>query len=146
VPPGWEDGDGFASVGAGFVDTVDGHEALDGAHAIASRAGATLRVLAAVQPRSWMDGEPDLRTAAEQAAGAAIADLLGEPIDVDVQVCEPADLLLAASSELDLLVCGSRGYGPRPAVLLGGVTRQLTAGARCPVIVLAGGARPGLAP
>ena len=46
---------------------------------------------------------------------------------------------LRVSEHLDLLVCGSRGYGPVRAVLLGGVSRRLTAEAHCPVIVLARG-------
>ncbi|MGI8624140.1 MAG: universal stress protein [Solirubrobacteraceae bacterium] len=36
------------------------------------------------------------------------------------------------SSELDLLVCGSRAYG----VLAGGVSKMLMHGAACPVMVV----------
>ena len=57
---------------------------------------------------------------------------------------DPADFLIAASENIDLLVCGSRGYGPRRAVLLGGVSRRVTTEAHCPVIVLARGAEAGL--
>jgi nucleotide-binding universal stress UspA family protein len=45
--------------------------------------------------------------------------------------------------ELDLLVCGSRRYGPAQAVLLGGVSRRV-AEAHCPVIMLARGGDGGL--
>ena len=45
-------------------------------------------------------------------------------------------MLMRVSENLDLLVCGSRGYGPVRAVLLGGVSRRLTAEAQCPVIVV----------
>ena len=48
---------------------------------------------------------------------------------------DPADVLIRVSENLDLLVCGSRAYGPLRAVLLGGVSRRVTAEARCPVIV-----------
>jgi nucleotide-binding universal stress UspA family protein len=34
------------------------------------------------------------------------------------------------------MVVGSRGYGPRAAVLLGGVTHTVIRKAHCPVIVL----------
>jgi len=64
----------------------------------------------------------------------------GVPIDIDVDDCDPRDprdLLVAASSEVDVLVCGSRCYGPHPATLRGGVTRHVTAEAACPVIVMA---------
>ena len=43
---------------------------------------------------------------------------------------------MAASEHLDLLVMGSRAYGPAHAVLLGGVSRRVIAGAACPVVVL----------
>jgi nucleotide-binding universal stress UspA family protein len=33
-------------------------------------------------------------------------------------------------------VCGSRGYGPVRAVLLGSVSRRLAGEAHCPVLVL----------
>ena len=63
------------------------------------------------------------------------------PVNVDVAIAEPADVLVAVSGQLDLLVCGTRAYGPRPATLLGGVTRRLVAEARCPVAVLSGDPR-----
>jgi nucleotide-binding universal stress UspA family protein len=104
-------------------------------------------VLTAVEPRAWMldgatfdDVAAQLRTDAENAAQAETGALLGAPIDIDVDVGEPHDRLAAASPELGLLVCGSRGYGPQPAALLGGVTGRLVAGAACAVIVTARGA------
>jgi nucleotide-binding universal stress UspA family protein len=45
---------------------------------------------------------------------------------------------------MDLLVCGSRGYGPLRAVLLGSVSRRITAEARCPVIVIPRGVKGAL--
>ena len=37
---------------------------------------------------------------------------------------------------LDLLICGSRGYGPVRSLLLGGVTSELAHTARCPLLVV----------
>jgi nucleotide-binding universal stress UspA family protein len=145
VPEGWELRD-FTTIGAAFVDSAEGRAAMHDAHALAARSGARLRVLAAVRPRSWSRTSADeLRAQAEAAAEAAMSGLLGAPVDVDVSVVEPADLLVAVSGELDLLVCGTRGYGPRPAALLGGVTGSVSAQARCPVVVLSGAPRTGLA-
>lgn len=48
-PPGWEAGGGLHTIGVAYVDTEEGREALRSAHALAQRAGATLRVLAAVK-------------------------------------------------------------------------------------------------
>jgi nucleotide-binding universal stress UspA family protein len=59
-------------------------------------------------------------------------------------VGDPADFLIAASERLDLLICGSRGYGPARAVLLGGVSRRVATEASCPVIVLARAAETGI--
>jgi nucleotide-binding universal stress UspA family protein len=48
---------------------------------------------------------------------------------------DPVEALVAESETLDLLVAGSRGYGPVRAVLLGSVSRALVRGAACPVVV-----------
>jgi nucleotide-binding universal stress UspA family protein len=110
-----------------------------------------MRVLSAVQPRAWMRdldrGDPppgavaaELRARAEDAAAEATPDDPGVPADVDVDTRDAAELLVSASQEADLLVCGARSYGPAPATLLGGVARRVVTEARCPVIVLARGA------
>ena len=48
---------------------------------------------------------------------------------------DPAEQLAAHSGELDLLLLGSRRYGPLRAVLLGGVSGRLIRHAACPAIV-----------
>jgi nucleotide-binding universal stress UspA family protein len=146
VPGGWEPRVPLSVFGAGFADTTDGHAAVEAAHALGDRAGVPLRVLTAVRPRPWMGAgaDDDLQRRAEDAAPAAVPDAPGVAVDIDVVVGDPAELLVGVSGELDLLVCGSRSYGPRPATLLGGVTRRVTAEAACPVIVLARGAEVGL--
>jgi nucleotide-binding universal stress UspA family protein len=66
-------------------------------------------------------------------------DALPAGVDVEPELhvdVDPADALLAVSTHVDLLVCGSRGYGPLRSVLLGGVSRQLVDDAHCPVLVL----------
>jgi nucleotide-binding universal stress UspA family protein len=54
---------------------------------------------------------------------------------------EPAVALIERSHELDLLVMGSRGYGPLHAVLLGAVSGRVIRDAACPVIVVPRGAK-----
>jgi nucleotide-binding universal stress UspA family protein len=49
---------------------------------------------------------------------------------------DPATRLAEASRELDLLLTGSRTYGPLRSVLVGGVTGPLLRDARCPVLVV----------
>jgi nucleotide-binding universal stress UspA family protein len=154
VPPGWEAGAGLKTIGVAYVDSEEGREALREAHALAQRAGATLRVLTAVkgglaiygetqatmavQPgKGVTQGEGELRLRAEEALRRAAAALEGDvPVEIDAFVEDPADVLIRVSEHLDLLVCGSRGYGPQRAVLFGGVSRRVTAEAHCPVLVL----------
>jgi nucleotide-binding universal stress UspA family protein len=49
---------------------------------------------------------------------------------------DPSDALAAASADLDLLVCGSRGYGPMRTLLVGGTSHALVRKAACPVLVV----------
>jgi nucleotide-binding universal stress UspA family protein len=163
IPHGWQAGAGLNTLGVAFVDTDEGHEALRGAHALARRAGAKLRVLTAVKPgvrttygeqqaggdvkhgKGETEVEGELRVRAEGELRGAVAALGGDvPIESDAYVEDPGDVLIGVSQNLDLLICGSRGYGPRRAVLLGGVSRRLAAEARCPVIVLPRGVESAL--
>jgi nucleotide-binding universal stress UspA family protein len=54
----------------------------------------------------------------------------------------PGHELAEISAEFDLLVTGSRAYGPVQRTLLGSTTRKLLRGAACPVLVLPRGAGP----
>jgi nucleotide-binding universal stress UspA family protein len=162
VPGGWESRGGLGTIGVAYVDSEEAREALRGAHALAARAGAgaKLRVLTVHTPHLGMyaeteahvgvrpsksieqvEGEHRVRT--ERALQAAIAEL-GDGVPVEVEAFvedDPAQTLVRVSEHLDLLVCGSRGYGPLRAVLLGGVSRRVAVEAHCPVIVLPRGVR-----
>jgi nucleotide-binding universal stress UspA family protein len=46
---------------------------------------------------------------------------------------------LESSAEVDLLVLGSRGYGPVRRVLLGDVAGNVIRGAACPVVAVPSG-------
>jgi nucleotide-binding universal stress UspA family protein len=159
VPRGWAGRpDGPQTIAVGFDDTPEGREALSAAYTLAARAGATLRVVHAVHDRvgAYVEAEPKRpgradRVDAEDAEGEhkltierivrerLVADGAGEgavPVEVDLFVDDAADALVAVSQNVDLLICGSRGYGPVRAVLLGGVARRVVDAAHCPVIVL----------
>lgn len=49
---------------------------------------------------------------------------------------EAGRMLSEASSDFDLLIAGSRAYGPLRRTLLGSTTRHLLRASRCPVLVL----------
>jgi len=159
VPSGWQAGGGLKKIGVAFADTPEGNEALDSALALAGRAGAKLRILTAVKEKDFgraAGGQAGHEATSYDTAGATREQLdvdlaalaaqraPGVEVEVDVSVQDAAEFLVAASEHVDLLVIGSRGYGPRRAVLLGGVSRKVTAAAHSPVIVLARGAESGL--
>jgi nucleotide-binding universal stress UspA family protein len=160
VPHSWQRDGGLRTIGVGYIDTAEGRGALEGALALSRRSGAKLRVLSAAKERgitgTYGGGDPltpatrydelasALRVSTEQAVEAATSGVSDVDIESDVSVGDPGDFLVAASEQLDLLICGSRGYGPARAVLLGGVSRRVVTEASCPVIVLARGAETGL--
>ena len=72
---------------------------------------------------------------------SAIAKIDAEPgIEAELTVGDPGHILAEASEQLDLLVVGSRGYGPMHAVMVGGVAGRLVREAACPMIVVPRGA------
>jgi nucleotide-binding universal stress UspA family protein len=167
VPNGWDAHTSIATIGVAFAETDEGFAALRGAYGLAERSNASLRVLSVVRVRpsdygeieasggfgrggDLVDVEGEHRRTLETAMRNAVARLPGLASDVRVEidafVGDPADTLIGISENLDLLVCGSRGYGPLHAALLGGVSRRITAAAHCPVIVLARGVDAPLEP
>jgi nucleotide-binding universal stress UspA family protein len=137
VPKSWRRDGRPSTIGVGYIDTDEARLALRGAHALARHIGATLRVITVVR-------DSEHRERAEQEVRAVAASLDGVPADTEALVGDPAEVLIDASEQLDLLVCGSRAYGPLRSVLLGSVSRRVTAGAHCPVIVVPRGVKASL--
>ncbi len=79
---------------------------------------------------------------AERLASAASARLARPELTVtgEVGVGRPAGTILDAADRVapDLLVVGSRGFGPLTAALLGSVSEELVDHAPCPVLVARG--------
>ena len=75
---------------------------------------------------------------AAQALIEAADDLEAElEVEVCTEVGAPREAIVAAcTDDIDLLVTGSRAYGPLHATLVGSVSHYLAAHARCPVIVV----------
>jgi nucleotide-binding universal stress UspA family protein len=155
VPRGYDAPNQLTTIGVAFVPTPEGRRALHEAATIAQMFDADLRVLTVVKPGIGADASAGpTRQAAERnraqleaTVAAAIAELSdGTRAESEVLVDDPADALVSVSPHLDLLVMGSRGYGPGPAVLLGGVSRRVTMKARCPVLVVPRGSTTSLAP
>lgn len=163
TPLNWDAERPPATIGAAYVDSEEGQQALRGAHALAHRLGARLRVVTVVahgekmhletdppiapvvDKRDLVDIEGEHRLEAESQLRNVVADLdSGVPVEAEALVGDPAEVLRDFSEGLDLLVVGSRGYGPLRAVLLGSVSRRLMTEAHCPVIVVPRGVEAAL--
>lgn len=135
-------GEGALSrVTVAFVDTPDGHAALATGARFAAQLGATLDVVSVIPETRMYAGEParydaerrgDYRASLDRAiAGLEGVQATGRLLDGPV-VDALVDL---GPDDTDLLVCGSRGYGPVARVLLGGVSGRVVRHARVPVAV-----------
>ena len=78
-----------------------------------------------------------LRRERQEELAQAVA-ALDPDIDASEKLLEgdARELLARESGELDLLVVGSRGYGPLRAVLLGSVSSALVRSAQSPLVVV----------
>jgi nucleotide-binding universal stress UspA family protein len=132
--------DGFHRVSIAYIDTPDGRAALDVGRSTAAALSASVELLSVLpdtlvrpslgEPRRFAEAQrADFVQSAERAAGAdeQVRMLEGPVVDAFADL-RPADT--------DLLVCGSRGYGPARRVLLGGVSARLLRHARIPVMVV----------
>jgi nucleotide-binding universal stress UspA family protein len=135
-------------IAVGWDRSAEATAALTAAVAIARAVGAGLRVVEVLDIQ-WA-GTPAIipgsgaELAAHQPAARARRSLdeliAGLPDDVHMESAvvlgHPVGDLVRQSEDADLLVLGSRGYGPRRAVLLGGVSGRVVRRAACPVIVV----------
>lgn len=151
APAGWLEGEHerAGAVGAGFDGSPESQLAMRAAARLARCLRTDVRALAVLQPPNpahpWFAvtahgyreivGElrEDLRRRLEHAASP-----LGDEATIRLELVDgdPADVLARASASLELLVVGSRGYGPVRSVLLGSVSADLAARARCPLLVV----------
>jgi nucleotide-binding universal stress UspA family protein len=137
--------DSIQRVAVAYIDTPDGRAAAEVGHRLAAELKAELQLVSVLPDTRILPslGEPsrfaaDQRTAFEQALDQAAGEL-GSGVSVITKVLDgPVVDALAdlRPAEVDLLVCGSRGYGPARRVLLGGVSSRLLRHARVPVIVV----------
>jgi nucleotide-binding universal stress UspA family protein len=136
-------------IGVAYIDVPEATAALEVAARLARRTSAELRLYTVVADEAEVlplligrDAERAfLATAREQyqfALDTAIAGLppglqatgqilTGDVVDVLAELDE---------DDIDVLFCGSRGYGPVRSVLLGGVSSRLVRRARSPLVVV----------
>jgi nucleotide-binding universal stress UspA family protein len=133
----------FRTIAVAYDDTPEAKAALARAEAIALACRATIVVYTVAAPPAVVPGVAGYTPAVAPEAGAIVTRtvkavderiaatgraLSGVPGPAIVEACEEAGA--------DLLVVGSRGYGPVARVLLGSVSTQLAHKAACPVLVV----------
>jgi nucleotide-binding universal stress UspA family protein len=137
------------AIGAAFTDTPEGHEAVRVAADIAKRAELPLTVYSVVALHSnWLRPQavqPDASVVPEEVSKTYSEALdhvvAGLPSGVrgtgELLFGEVVDeLSMVGERGVDLLVCGSRGYGPVRRVLLGTVSSALVQQASVPTLVV----------
>jgi nucleotide-binding universal stress UspA family protein len=140
VPPG-----ALGRIGVAYVDTPDGQSALKVAARLARRTGTPLRLYtvvveegAALPPLVGADAEQAFLATAREAYEQALdkaATTADVATDWEIRSGEVVESL-ADLDDVDVLFCGSRGYGPARRVLLGGVSGRLVRRARRPIVVV----------
>ena len=123
VPRAWTARGVIGTIAVAYTDSDEAREALRGAYALARHAGASLRAVTVVLPEVLY-----ARTEPHTA--------IRPPVDFAAVEREARAKAEASLRAVDLLICGSRGYGPLRAVMLGSVTRRVVAKAHCPVVVV----------
>jgi nucleotide-binding universal stress UspA family protein len=138
----------LAVIGVGFDESPEARRAVRWAAELTRRSGASLRLLAVHAPMAFggtvAGGALGTQTVSQvlakelQCETEHLADVLSGDLDVEPHLFRgpPAKVLVEHSQQLDLLVLGSRGYGPVKSVLLGSVSSYVLRNAHSPVLVV----------
>lgn len=129
-------------VGVAYNASPESRAAVHAAAELARGLGAELVVIGVADPLEFVTES--------SVGGPTVADVVREvqheldrvtrelPIEATTALLTgtPAELLAEYSRHLDLLVTGSRGYGPVRSVLAGGVSGRLMRSAHCPMMIV----------
>jgi nucleotide-binding universal stress UspA family protein len=133
------------TVGVAYDGGRESRRALVAAERLARTLHARLVLLSCYEAPAYAGSalqiEADLEPALREAFAREVRDAAGRISGVDVQTRElmgPAGSSIVASARdgIDLLVAGSRAYGPVRSVLVGSVSRHLVDHAPCAVLVV----------
>lgn len=141
APPGYAEGghEGLTTVAVAYLGTPESKAALEKATRLVDRAG-TIELLTVVEPPvplSWR-GEDLTNPLDPDRVSAEGLEAVPPEVHVDARRLDGAaapELEAACAEGVDLLVVGSRGYGPLRRVLLGSVSAHIVAHAPCPTLV-----------
>jgi nucleotide-binding universal stress UspA family protein len=135
----------LSRIGVGCGRSAESSEALHAAHALAARHGATIKALTVVSVQDIPYGEP-IPEQWPKIAGQLVVDELHrlddlQGVEGDATYGDPGEELAAFSAGLDLLIVGSRSYGPLDRLFNGSTSNYLERHSRCPLLVLPRSAR-----
>ena len=125
-------------IGVGYDGSSDSVRALDVARALARELDASVAALEVVAYPAWVFRAPDA------GDNASVRQLISDAYervesigDVEPHAAygHPAEELARWGDTVDLLVVGSRGYGPLGRLVHGSTSRALVQAAHCPVLV-----------
>jgi nucleotide-binding universal stress UspA family protein len=144
APPGYRGRRGIHRVGVAYDGSPEAELALDAAYRIATLRHAAVTIYSVATAPGSEQARDRLTDAALRAPAPLVPDaelLEGPPVET---------ITLAAAVAVDVLVMGSRGYGPVRRAVLGSVSAGLVHASAVPVIVTPrgaarhrAGARPG---
>ena len=148
APLGYADGEqGLARIGVAVDGSAQSWRALQGAAVLAERANAPIRVFTVEEPHHYALGgalsplspeeyEREKENEAESILDEAMEQTPdGVTAERNLLHGPAADTLAKEAEDLDLLILGSRGYGPVKGALLGSVSARLMKTAPCAVLV-----------
>jgi nucleotide-binding universal stress UspA family protein len=128
------------TVGVAYNASPESSAALDFARRLAASAGASIKALEVVSipsiaftgivPAAIGDSVDAMLDSASARMGAL------HDVDASAVYGLPGEELAAFSARVDLLVVGSRGYGPVKRLVLGSTSNHLARHARCSLLVL----------
>ena len=132
--------DGLRTIGVGYDGSPEAQAALDGARALARRHGAEVKALWVVSFQDVRDDTPMLAYW-QQATDTLIEHRRQElqrlgGIDGDARYGEPREELSRLGDRVDLLIIGSRNYGPTHRLFHGTTSTYLARHLACPLLQL----------
>lgn len=139
--------DAIAVIGVGYDGSPESEQALALARQLAAAYGARIQALMVmgIPPTVYMQAEPlGFGQAAPFASLDTLDAMLGSANEQIAALADveghavwglPSEELTAFSGEVDLLVLGSRQYGPLQRLMLGSTSKHLLRSARCPVLL-----------
>jgi nucleotide-binding universal stress UspA family protein len=128
----------------GFDGMAESYAALEEAARLTAKFGGSLRVIGVATPvpamgaaaaaQAGAEAGPDFQTQLNNAVAQLPEELRALPV---YERGDPVQKLLeAAEMGVDLLVLGSRGFGPVMRLLIGSVSSRVIREAPCPVLVV----------